>query len=114
LRTIKPKKIGPSGKHNTKRVGLNRFHARLGKAVKPWSSGKKHGHIVTGPSLVRVQLYLWVKRNMAMVKHKTLKPRIKELRDRYHNDLGLDPNQLPPNSKPRWKKDPLSNGLRLE
>ncbi|MGB5768897.1 MAG: hypothetical protein WBM32_03355, partial [Crocosphaera sp.] len=107
LRTIKPKKISPSGKPNTKRVGLNRFHARLGKAVKPWSSGKKKSHIVTGTNLVRVQLYLWVKRNMVMTKHKSLKPRIKELRDRYHNDLGLNPNQLPGQQSAKMEKRSL-------
>ncbi len=107
LRTIKPKKISPSGKPNTKRVGLNRFHARLGKAVKPWSSGKKKGHIVTGTNLVRVQLYLWVKRNMVMTKHKSLPPRIKELRDRYHNDLGLNPNQLPGQQSAKMEKRSL-------
>ncbi|MDJ0509252.1 MAG: hypothetical protein QNJ64_08375, partial [Crocosphaera sp.] len=55
LRRIKPRKFGKSGKPITKRIGLSRFHACLGKAVKPWESGKKKGHIVTGSVLARIQ-----------------------------------------------------------
>ena len=63
LRKIKPRKFGKTGKPITKRVALSRFHTCLGKAVKPWESGKKKGHIVTGSVLARIQLYLWAKRN---------------------------------------------------
>ncbi|EAZ89274.1 hypothetical protein [Crocosphaera chwakensis] len=87
LRKIKPRKFGKSGKPITKRVGLNRFHACLGKAIKPWESGKKKGHIVTGSVLARIQLYLWARRTMAMSPPKHPKPRVKFLRDRYVTDI---------------------------
>ncbi|MGB5772313.1 MAG: hypothetical protein WBM32_20965, partial [Crocosphaera sp.] len=34
-------------------------------------------------------------------------PRIKELRDRYHNDLGLNPNQLPGQQSAKMEKRSL-------
>ncbi|MGK7881431.1 MAG: transposase [Crocosphaera sp.] len=87
LRKVKPRKFGKSGKPITKRVGLNRFHARLGKAIKPWESGKKKGHIITGSVLARIRLYLWAHRYMGMTQLKTQKPAIKYLYKRYIRDI---------------------------
>nr|MDJ0510709.1 hypothetical protein [Crocosphaera sp.] len=70
-----------------KRIGLSRFHACLGKAVKPWESGKKKGHIVTGSVLARIQLYLWAKRTMSLSPPKNPKPLVKKLYHRYVDDI---------------------------
>ncbi len=119
LRKIKPRKFGKSGKLITKRVGLNRFHACLGKAVKPWESGKKKGHIVTGSVLARIQLYLWAKRTMAMSPPKNPKPRVKELYNRYLNDIQakltedgkIDPDYPGNNSLKQWGKARVGDKL---
>ncbi|WP_107668217.1 hypothetical protein [Cyanothece sp. BG0011] len=119
LRKIKPRKFGPSGKPITKRVGLNRFHACLGKAIKPWESGKKKGHIVTGSVLARIQLYLWARRTMAMTPPKNPKPRVKELYSRYLNDIQakltddgkIDPNYPGNNSLKQWGKARVGDKL---
>lgn len=66
IRIEKKRLKGKSGKCKTRRVALNRFHSFLGKSVKPWSSGKKDGHIVTGSTLARNHLYLWATRNVVM------------------------------------------------
>ncbi|MDJ0728820.1 MAG: hypothetical protein QNJ33_02400 [Crocosphaera sp.] len=119
LRKIKPRKFGKSGKPVTKRVGLNRFHACLGKAVKPWESGKKKGHIVTGSVLARIQLYLWAKRTMAMSPPKNPKPRVKELYDRYLDDIQarltkdgkIDPDYSGNSSLKQWGKARVGDKL---
>ena len=119
LRKMKPRKFGKSGKPITKRVGLNRFHACLGKAVKPWESGKKKGHIVTGSVLARIQLYLWARRTMAMSPPKNPKPRVKELCDRYLNDIQakltedgkIDPDHSGNNSLKQWGKARVGDKL---
>jgi len=66
IRIEKKRLKGKSGKCKTRRVAYNRFHSFLGKSVKPWSSGKKDGHIVTGSTLARNHLYLWATRNVVM------------------------------------------------
>ncbi len=119
LRKVKPRKFGPSGKPITKRVGLNRFHARLGKAVKPWASGKKKGHIVTGSVLARIRLYLWARRTMAMTPPKNPKPLVKFLYDRYLNDIQakltkdgkIDPSCSGNNSLKQWGKARVGDKL---
>ncbi|MGK7957261.1 MAG: hypothetical protein AB4063_18730 [Crocosphaera sp.] len=119
LRKIKPRKFGKSGKPVTKRVGLNRFHACLGKAIKPWESGKKKGHIVTGSVLARIQLYLWAKRTMALSPSRNPKPRVKELYDRYLNDIQakltkdgkIDPDHPGNNSLKQWGKARVGDKL---
>ncbi|MDJ0730576.1 MAG: hypothetical protein QNJ33_11360 [Crocosphaera sp.] len=119
LRKIKPRKFGKSGKPVTKRVGLNRFHACLGKAVKPWESGKKKGHIVTGSVLARIRLYLWAKRTMALSPPRNPKPRVKELYDRYLHDIQakltkkgkIDPDHPGNNSLKQWGKARVGDKL---
>jgi hypothetical protein len=86
LRLEKKRRKGKSGKHITKRVGYNRFHSLMGKAVKPWSSGDKEGHIVTGSTIMRSHLYLWAGRNVIM-KDRTKNPIFKELRQGYDEDM---------------------------
>lgn len=85
LRLEKRRKKGKSGKYITKRVGLNKFHSYLGKAVKPWSSGKKKGHIVTGSTICRTHLHLWADRHI--VKHKKSDGIFKELREQYEQNM---------------------------
>lgn len=85
LRLEKKRKKGKSGKCITKRVGLNKFHSYLCKAVKPWSSGKKKGHIVTGSSICRNHLYLWA--NRQIIKNKRNDGIFKELREQYERDM---------------------------
>ncbi|MGK7957994.1 MAG: hypothetical protein AB4063_22475, partial [Crocosphaera sp.] len=119
LRKIKPRKFGKSGKPVTKRVGLNRFHACLGKAIKPWESGKKKGHIVTGSVLARIRLYLWAKRTMALSPPRNPTPRVKELYDRYLNDIQarltkkgkIDPDHPGNNSLKQWGKARVGDKL---
>lgn len=88
LRIEKKRKLGKSGKPITKRVGLNKFHSRVGKAVYPWSSGDKEGHIVSGSKLARNHLYLWVNRNIVMRKIETDPDWLLEMREDYHRDKG--------------------------
>uniref|UniRef100_UPI0009082BED IS110 family transposase n=1 Tax=Crocosphaera watsonii TaxID=263511 RepID=UPI0009082BED len=119
LRKIKPRKFGKAGKPVTKRVGLNRFHARLGKAVKPWESGKKKGHIVTGSVLSRIRLYLWAHRFMGMGQPKDPKPSIIFLYHRYLNDIQakltkdgkIDPERPGNNSLKQWGKSRVGDKL---
>ncbi|MGK7881042.1 MAG: transposase [Crocosphaera sp.] len=119
LRKVKPRKFGKSGKPITKRVGLNRFHARLGKAIKPWESGKKKGHIITGSVLARIRLYLWAHRYMGMTQLKTQKPAIKYLYERYINDIQakltkdgkIDPNYPGNNALKQWGKARVGDKL---
>ncbi len=119
LRKVKPRKFGKSGKPITKRVGLNRFHACLGKAVKPWESGKTKGHIVTGSVLARIQLYLWARRIMAMSPPKNPKPQVQFLRDCYLKDIqakltkegNIDPNFRGLNSLKQWGKARVGDKL---
>lgn len=85
IRLEKKRKKGKSGKCITKRVGLNKFHSYLGKAVKPWSSGKKKGHIVTGSAICRNHLHLWADRQI--VKNKRNDGIFKELREQYERDM---------------------------
>ncbi len=119
LRKIKPRKFGKSGKPIRKRIGLSRFHACLGKAVKPWESGKKKAHIVTGSVLARIQLYLWAKPMMAMSPPKNPQPQVKALYDRYLNDIQakltdgrkIDPNHPDNNSLKQWGKAGVGDKL---
>ncbi len=100
-------------------MGLNRFHACLGKAVKPWESGKKKGHIVTGSVLARIRLYLWARRIMAMSPPKNPKPQVQFLRDRYLKDIqaklteegNIDPNFRGNNSLKQWGKARVGDKL---
>ncbi|MGK7940538.1 MAG: hypothetical protein AB4062_10400, partial [Crocosphaera sp.] len=88
-------------------------------AVKPWESGKKKGHIVTGSVLARIQLYLWAKRTMSMSPPKNPKPRVKELYDRYLNDIQpkltedgkIDPNSPGNSSLKQWGKARVGDKL---
>ncbi|MEG3439890.1 hypothetical protein V0288_22375 [Pannus brasiliensis CCIBt3594] len=86
LRLEKKRRKGKAGKYITKRVGYNRFHSLLGKAVKPWSSGDKEGHIVTGSSIARSHLHLWANRNVVML-NRTKNPIFQELRKKYEEDI---------------------------
>ncbi|MGK7941372.1 MAG: hypothetical protein AB4062_14740, partial [Crocosphaera sp.] len=88
-------------------------------AVKPWESGKKKGHIVTGSVLARIQLYLWAKRTMSMSPPKNPKPRVKELYDRYLDDIQakltedgkIDSNSPGNNSLKQWGKARVGDKL---
>ena len=94
LRLDKKRRVTRSGKYATKRIGLARFHALMGKAIYPWSSGDKEGHIVSGSQLARNHLYLWVKREICLNANRPTNSLIQDFRDGYDRDLGLSKTTL--------------------
>ncbi len=68
---------------------------------------------------IRIQLYLWAKRTIAMSPPKNPKPRVKELYDRYLNDIQakltkdgkIDPNHPGNNSLKQWGKARVGDNL---
>lgn len=89
LRIELKRKRGASGKHVTRRVGLNKFHSVMGKAIYPWSSGNKEGHIVSGSQLARNHWYLWVKRQMGLNYSRVGNSLIESFKRDYERDLGV-------------------------
>jgi hypothetical protein len=89
LRIELKRKRGASGKHITRRVGLNKFHSVMGKAIYPWSSGNKEGHIVSGSQLARNHWYLWVKRQMGLNYSCKGNELIESFKRDYEHDLGV-------------------------
>lgn len=89
LRIELKRKRGASGKHITRRVGLNKFHSVMGKAIYPWSSGNKEGHIVSGSQLARNHWYLWVKRQMGLNYSRKGNDLIENFKRDYECDLGV-------------------------
>ncbi len=69
--------------------------------------------------LARIQLYLWAKRTMAMSPPKKPKPRVKQLYDRYLNDIQakltkegkIDPNCPGIDSLKQWGKARVGDKL---
>jgi hypothetical protein len=89
LRIELKRKRGASGKHITRRVGLNKFHSCMGKAIYPWSSGNKEGHIVSGSQLARNHWYLWVKRQIGLNYSRKGNELIESFKRDYERDLGV-------------------------
>ena len=89
LRLEKKRHRGQSGKCITRRLGLAKFHARMGKAVYPWSSGEKEGHIVSGSQLARNHWHLWVYRSIVLNFSRTGNKLIEDLKLTYSSDVGL-------------------------
>jgi hypothetical protein len=94
LRLERKRKIGRSGKYATKRIGRSKFHSLMGKAIYPWSSGDKIGHIVSGSQLARNHLYLWVNREIVLNHSRKTNALIQGFRDEYDRDLGLSKTTL--------------------
>jgi hypothetical protein len=94
LRLDRKRKIGKSGKYVTKRIGRSKFHSLMGKAIYPWSSGDKVGHIVSGSQIARTHLYLWVNREIQLNQGRHTTPLIQSFRDEYDKDLGLSKTTL--------------------
>jgi hypothetical protein len=78
-----------SGKHITRRVGRNKFHSVMGKAIYPWSSGNKEGHIVSGSQLARNHWYLWVNRQIGLNYNRVGNELIESFKRDYECDLGV-------------------------
>ncbi|NJK51245.1 hypothetical protein HC931_26910 [Candidatus Gracilibacteria bacterium] len=77
------------GKHITRRIGRNKFHSVMGKAIYPWSSGNKEGHIVSGSQLARNHWYLWVNRQIGLNYSRQGNELIESFKRDYERDLGV-------------------------
>jgi hypothetical protein len=111
LRISLKRRKGKSGKQITRRLGRNKFHAVMGKAIYPWSSGNKEGHIVSGSQIARNHWYLWVKRQIDLNYARTGNELIETFKLDYEKDLGVSLGAL--DRLINLSDEQLSSGIEL-
>ncbi len=89
LRIKLKRRKGKGGQQITRRLGRNKFHSVMGKAIYPWSSGNKEGHIVSGSQLARNHWYLWVNRQIGLNYSRKGNELIESFKRDYECDLGV-------------------------